>query len=90
MSPLLSAAIDVSYLLVVTAVFLAFGRLVRGPGLPDRVVALDLISLLLVGLLAIHTIATGEAVFLDVAIVLALVSFLATVAFAHHLGGSRR
>ena len=90
MSLFLSKTIELVYLLLVMAVFLAFSRLVRGPGLPDRVVALDLISLLLVGLLATHTVATGEAVFLDAAIVLALVAFLGTVAFAYHLGRSGR
>jgi multicomponent Na+:H+ antiporter subunit F len=67
------------------AILLAVVRLIRGPSLPDRVVALDLISILVAGVTAIYAIETGQAVFLDVAIVLALIGFLATVAFAHYI-----
>jgi multicomponent Na+:H+ antiporter subunit F len=63
-------------------VLLAFTRLVRGPRLPDRVVALDLMSTQGVGICAVYAVAVDEPVYLDVAIVLALVAFLGTVAFA--------
>jgi multicomponent Na+:H+ antiporter subunit F len=65
--------------------YLSFIRLVRGPSLPDRVVALDLITVQIAAMLAVDTIATGQPVFLDAAIVLALISFLGTVAFARYL-----
>jgi len=68
---------------------LAFVRLVRGPDLPDRVVALDLMTALVMGMIAAYGIGAGQPVFLDVAIVLALVSFVATVAFAAYLERSR-
>jgi len=67
------------------ALFLALVRLLRGPTLPDRVVALDLIALLSVGFIAIYDITTNDTVFLDVAIVLGLVAFLGTVAFARYV-----
>ena len=67
------------------ALFLAFVRLVRGPSLPDRVVALDLIAALTLGFIAVYAIDTGERVFLDVAIVVALITFLGTVAFARYI-----
>jgi multicomponent Na+:H+ antiporter subunit F len=67
------------------ALFLAFGRLLRGPSLPDRVVALDLIALLCIGFITIYDIITNDTIFLDVAIVLGLVAFLGTVAFARYI-----
>jgi multicomponent Na+:H+ antiporter subunit F len=67
------------------ALLLAFVRLVRGPSLPDRVVALDLIAAISVGIIAVYTIDTGQRIFLDVAIVAALITFLGTVAFAQFL-----
>jgi multicomponent Na+:H+ antiporter subunit F len=67
------------------ALTLAFVRLVRGPDLPDRVVALDLMTALVMGMIAAYGIGAGQPVFLDVAIVLALVSFVATVAFSAYL-----
>lgn len=67
------------------AMVLAFIRLVRGPSLPDRVVALDLIAILAVGIIADYDIATNDTVFLDIATVLALIAFLGTVAFARYV-----
>ena len=80
-----SLAIYVSFPLLTVTVILAFMRLVRGPTLPDRVVALDLIATLMIGIIAVYAIATDEPVFLDPALVLALISFLGTVAFASYI-----
>ncbi len=71
--------------LVAVALFLTFVRLVRGPTLPDRVVALDLMGVLAVGMIAAYAVATDQSVLLDPAAVLALVGFLGTVAFARYL-----
>lgn len=73
------------FAMLIVALALAFSRLVRGPTLPDRVVALDLIAVISAGFIAVYAIETGERVFLDVAIVLALITFLGTVAFAQYL-----
>lgn len=62
-----------------------FIRLVRGPYLPDRVVALDLISVLAMGFIIVYAVRFNQPNFLDVAIVLALITFLGTVAFAYYL-----
>jgi len=67
----------------------AFVRLVRGPSLPDRVVALDLLSGVCIGVSAGLAVATGQALLLDAGLVLALVGFLGTVAFAHYLEDRR-
>ncbi|MDX5411332.1 MAG: monovalent cation/H+ antiporter complex subunit F [Thauera sp.] len=57
-------------------------RLLRGPTGADRVVAIDALTLLGVAAIATVSLMTRQAVFLDVAVVLALVSFLGTVGFA--------
>ncbi len=75
--------------MLVISFFLAFVRLLRGPTLPDRVVALDLISTLTVGMMAAYAIMTDQSVFLDVAILLALIAFLGTIAFALYVGKGR-
>lgn len=76
---------------LVLALFLAFIRLVRGPSLPDRVVALELCGTVIVGMIAVQAILTDQHVLIDVAIGLALVAFLGTVAFARYIerGGVR-
>ena len=77
--------INLIYALLGIAMFLALGRLVRGPSLPDRVVALDLMAALTVGFIGTYAIGTNQQVFLDVAIVLALIAFLGTIAFAQYV-----
>lgn len=75
----------VAFAMLMVAMILTFIRLVRGPTLPDRVVALDLFAVLSTAFLTIYAIDTGQQVFLDVAIVLALIAFLGTVAFALYI-----
>ena len=84
-APWVSTVSFISLSMMAVAIVLAAVRLIRGPSLPDRVVALDLISILAAGTTAIYAIASGQAVFLDVATILALVSFLGTVAFARYV-----
>jgi multisubunit Na+/H+ antiporter MnhF subunit len=76
LSVLLSAA------LVLAALICAGMRIVRGPGGPDRVVALDMLSLLGVSATGIAVVAAGSTAFIDIALGVALVGFLTTVAFA--------
>lgn len=76
---------QVSLVILVIAVSLAFLRLVLGPSLPDRVVALDLVATLLVGTIAVSSIETGDAIFLRVAMVVALFNFIGTIGFCWYL-----
>ena len=62
-------------------VLLAVVRLVRGPSTADRVVALDLLSAVAVGIMTAWSVAADDPVFLDVALLVALLAFLGTVAF---------
>ncbi|QDT34161.1 monovalent cation/H+ antiporter complex subunit F [Thalassoglobus polymorphus] len=81
----LSLTVQVSLVLLVVALGLTFIRLILGPSLPDRVVALDLASTLLVGLIAVSAIETGDVIFLRVAMVAALFSFIGTIGFCWYL-----
>ncbi|MGH2585973.1 MAG: monovalent cation/H+ antiporter complex subunit F [Dehalococcoidia bacterium] len=83
--------LNIVYAMLTLALFLAFIRLARGPSLPDRVVALDLITVITVGFIAAYAIDVDQRVFLDAAIVVALIAFLGTVAFAQYVErGERR
>lgn len=79
---LMNTAVNLAALFLVGAFVLASVRLILGPTLPDRVVALDLLTMLVVAFLTLFTLATGVGAYLDAALALALVGFLATVAFA--------
>jgi len=80
----LKIATEITLILLMIGIILAFIRLLIGPDPADRIVALDLISILIVGLLAAFSIYTNEKSFLDVAIAYALIAFLGTVALARY------
>jgi multicomponent Na+:H+ antiporter subunit F len=67
------------------ALLIAFIRLAKGPTLPDRIVAADLFGVLVVGLIAVLAGWSGVRATLDAAIVIALVSFLGTIAYATYV-----
>lgn len=88
---MLGVIVTFTFAVLMGALILSFARLVQGPTLPDRVVALELIAAIVVGLIGTYSIATNIPDFLDVAIVMALMAFLAAVGFARYLerGGLR-
>lgn len=64
---------------------LVFIRFIKGPSIIDRVVALDLLITIGIGIIAIYSILSNKPTFLDISLVLALIAFLGTVAFAYYL-----
>lgn len=83
---LLSAALAV----LAVAALLALWRVVRGPSLPDRVVAIDLLGVIVTGFAVVSAASTGSSWFLDIAIVVALVSFVGTIAYARYIETAER
>ena len=67
------------------ALLIAFIRLVKGPTLPDRIVATDLFGVLVVGVIVVLAGTTRVHATLDAAIVIALVGFLGTIAYATYV-----
>jgi multicomponent Na+:H+ antiporter subunit F len=77
--------VNAAVFMICTAFFIALIRVVRGPTLPDRVVAVDLIGVSAVCLMVIGAAFSKEPAFLDAAVVIALLGFLATVAYARYI-----
>ena len=84
-SSLVALAGRFALVVLLVSIFLALVRLIKGPDAADRIVALDLVSVLIVAFLAAYSIFSGETSFLDVAIGYALIAFLGTVALARFL-----
>ena len=82
---MLEIATQMSLVMLGLALLLAFVRLVTGPTLPDRIVATDLFGVLVVGVIVILAGASGVRATLDAAIVIALVGFLGTIAYATYV-----
>lgn len=85
----MNLALNVALLLLVFSMGLCFVRLLRGPSLPDRAVALDQIGVHVVALAVVYSVLVREVVFLDAAVVAALLAFLGTAAFARYLEQGR-
>ena len=75
----------VALTMLAVAAGLTFIRLAMGPTLPDRVIAIDLIGVVLVCMLVLMAGVTAQQAFLDVAMVIALISFVGTVAYARYI-----
>lgn len=74
----------VALVMVGVALLLSFIRMLRGPTLPDRVVAVDLMGMCSVSLTVLGAAVSGERWFFDVAVVIALLGFLGTIAYARY------
>lgn len=82
---MLDAISQITLVTLGVALLVAFIRLVKGPTLPDRIVAMDLLGVLVVGLIVVLAGWSGVRATLDAAIVIALVGFLGTVAYATYV-----
>ncbi len=67
------------------ATALGIVRLIRGPSMPDHVVALDLIGTIFAGVITVYAIRVDEPVYIYASLVLGLVLFLGTVAIGYFL-----
>jgi multicomponent Na+:H+ antiporter subunit F len=84
-APLLIKLINVS---LFSAVFVLY-RVVRGPSPADRVIAVDILGILIIGVLALVGLFYDQGFFMDIALIWALLSFVASLAFAKTLEGRR-
>ncbi len=80
----LDLSLNIAMVMILLGLAVAFIRLAIGPSLADRVVALDMMTISIIAFCGVYAILVEDPSFLDVAIVLALVGFLATVALARY------
>lgn len=82
---ILSWVLWAALLILGLSFLLTVWRVIKGPTLPDRVLALDMLVGIVIGFIALIAIRTGFTLYIDIAISLGLVGFLATVAFARFI-----
>ncbi len=85
-NPVLNFAVYFSFACLTIALFAGLYRLLTGPSLPDRIVVMDLVASLVIGLILTYIMMTGQTVYLNVAVVIALLVFMGNIAFAKYLG----
>ncbi len=81
----LDFAVQIALLFSALTFLITVFKVIKGPTLPDRVLALDMLVAAAIGFIAVLGIKTGFTLYLDIAIALGLVGFLATVAFARFI-----
>ena len=82
---MLNIAVTTAFVCIALALLLNFWRLVRGPSLPDRILALDTMYINTVALLVLFGIHQGLDVYFEAAMLIALVGFVGTVALCKYL-----
>ena len=87
---MLDIVANVTLVTLGVALILTVIRLLKGPTLPDRVVAMDLVGVIVVGLIVVLAAYTKVQATLDAAIVIALIGFLGTIAYATYVESERR
>ena len=73
--------------IIVLSCFLCLYRIYKGPTGADRIVAIDILGIMVVGLCALLTISTGRSWYMDIGIAWALQSFISTLALSKYLEG---
>lgn len=79
--------LQAALLISLAGVIVAAVRLIRGPSAADRAVALDTMTLISVSAIAMIALRAGRVIYLDAAMVYAVLSFVGVVAVARHLEG---
>lgn len=78
-------AITLSFWSIAVAMLMAFWRLVRGPSLPDRILALDTLNIDAIALLVLYGMKIGSELYFEAALVLAMLGFFSTLVLSKYV-----
>ena len=79
---MIQTILAISLSLYIIAILLALYRIVRGPSMPDRVVALDMIGVNLISAVAVFSVVLDTHAFLEVILIVGILAFISTIALA--------
>lgn len=71
--------------MLLLAFVLAFIRMLKGPEITDRIVAMDMIASITMAFILSYSILVNKAIYFDIVIVISLISFIGTVAVSTYL-----
>lgn len=77
--------VTISGVLIFFAIVMSVIRLVLGKTVVDRIVAIDMLTVISISLIALYAHISGRFVYIDVALIYGLLSFLAVLAIARFL-----
>lgn len=79
------STIDIFLFILILLSFFCLFRIIRGPSIADRMVAIDIFGILVVGICALMVIKTERKFLIDIAITWAILSFIGTITLAKYL-----
>lgn len=82
---LMGFALNFALICLSLAYLAALYRLLVGPTIPDRIIVIDLVASATIGIITVFILLTGKTIYINVALVIALIVFLGNVAFAKYL-----
>ncbi len=82
---MIETAVTISMYVIALALAMSLWRLLRGPTLPDRILALDTLSINSIALLVLYGIRIGSAVYFEAALIIAMLGFVSTVALSKYV-----
>lgn len=72
----------IAFVFLMLAMLLTLYRLLKGPGFNDQMAAMDLLSSIIIGIILVYGMQTGNRMYFDISITISLVSFIGTVAIS--------
>lgn len=82
---MLDAVVKISILCISIAMLGLIYRVVKGPSIPDKVVALDALGINLIGVIGLLSILLKTNTFLEIILLIGILAFIGTVAFSKYL-----
>ncbi|MCU0786936.1 MAG: monovalent cation/H+ antiporter complex subunit F [Verrucomicrobia bacterium] len=85
----MNVVLIIAFLMLAAAVLAGLLRLRRGPSVLDRILAFDLVSICVVGMVVLLSVAWRTSVFIEAILIVSLLGFFTTVAFVSYLSRQR-
>lgn len=82
---MLDSILIIATIILAISIFISFYRVIKGPSMPDRLIALDSISINIIAMIAVISIQLRTDAFLEVILLIGILSFIGTVGFAKFL-----
>ncbi len=82
---MIAIIVTLSIYAIALALAMSLWRLLRGPTLPDRILALDTVSINTIALLVLYGIRIGSSIYFEAALIIAMLGFVSTVALSKYV-----
>ncbi|WP_025785479.1 MULTISPECIES: Na(+)/H(+) antiporter subunit F1 [unclassified Sporosarcina] len=82
---MIQTMLAISVVLFAVTIAIAVLRLIIGPSMPDRVIAMDVVGVNLIAMIGVVSVVYGTKAYLEVILILGILSFISTIAFSKYI-----